>query len=152
MPIIFCNGTDDGLVPFWTGEMSAKILKLCSYSKVEFYGYQRQGHSTNCDKELYNFLERILPRKIEENEEGNNFDYLPKSKKPRIEGEPVENDNSLDNLSKEVKFGGSENSTNNSFPTAWIISGGILVLIIGLVALFIGKNNKNIDDKEKRKN
>lgn len=97
VPIIFCNGTDDGLVPFWTGEMSAKILKLCNYSRVEFYGYQGQGHSTNCDKELYSFLEKVLLIESKESGEENNSNDLPKFKKPKIEEEPVEeklNDNS----------------------------------------------------------
>jgi len=67
IPIIFCNGTDDELVPFWTGEMSAKILKLCRYSKVQFHGYQGQGHSTNCDKELNNFLEGVLLKNNSQN-------------------------------------------------------------------------------------
>ncbi|KLL02410.1 MAG: hypothetical protein MRERC_2c159 [Mycoplasmataceae bacterium RC_NB112A] len=49
-PVMFCNGTNDNLVPFWIGEISAKILKLCGYSKVEFNGCQRQGHSTSCDR------------------------------------------------------------------------------------------------------
>lgn len=98
VPIMFCNGTDDGLVPFWTGEMSAKILKSCNYSKVEFHGYQNQGHSTNCDKELNSFLERILLKKRKDTEEENNSNTPPKPKKPKFEEESIENRQN-DNLS-----------------------------------------------------
>ena len=77
--------------------MSAKILKLCGYSKVEFHGYQGQGHSTNRDKELNNFLERVLPKKEKKRTaEENNSNDLPKPKKPKIEEEATENERNDD--------------------------------------------------------
>jgi len=118
MPIIFCNGTDDGLVPFWTGEMSAKILKLCGFSKTDFHGYQNQGHSTNCDNELNDFLEKVLVKKRKEFSEKDDvpacsrFDF--KKSKTDGEGNNVSFDDCCD-FCRDMRDGSiKEKATENS--------------------------------------